>query len=81
MPEGAFYVFPSVKGLLGGDLPTSSDFARYLLTQAQVVVTAGSAFGVEGHIRISYANSMEAIQRGVERIAEVSRPLARGAAV
>jgi aspartate aminotransferase len=74
-PEGAFYVMPNVKGLLGGRVRTSAEFARLLLDEAHVVVTAGSAFGVEGYIRISYASSLEAIQRGVERIAEVASRL------
>lgn len=74
-PEGAFYVLADVKGLLGGGLSDSSDFARYLLERAYVVVTPGAAFGAEGHIRISYANSLEAIRRGVERIADLSRSL------
>ncbi|HWP42605.1 MAG TPA: pyridoxal phosphate-dependent aminotransferase [Blastocatellia bacterium] len=75
MPEGAFYVMPDVRGLLEGRVKTSSEFAKLLLDEARVVVTAGSAFGIEGYIRISYANSLEAIQRGVERIAEAVKDL------
>jgi aspartate aminotransferase len=75
MPEGAFYVMPNVKGLLGGHVDNSIEFSKLLLDQARVVVTAGSAFGIEGYIRISYANSLEAIQLGVERIAEAARRL------
>jgi aspartate aminotransferase len=75
MPEGAFYVMPNVKGLLGGRVDSSIEFSKLLLDQARVVVTAGSAFGIEGYIRISYANSLEAIQLGVERIAEAARRL------
>jgi aspartate aminotransferase len=75
MPEGAFYAFPNVKGLLGKQVTTSSALAKLLLDQARVVVTAGSSFGAEGYIRISYANSLDNIQRGVERIAEAVRAL------
>ena len=70
VPEGAFYVMPSVKGLFGKRASNSSEFARLLLDEARVVVTAGSAFDAEGYIRLSYANSLEAIQEGVRRIAQ-----------
>ena len=72
MPEGAFYAFPNVKRLLTGTVRDSAALARLLLDRALVVVTAGSAFGAEGYLRISYANSLEAIQRGVDRIAETA---------
>jgi aspartate aminotransferase len=71
-PEGAFYVMPNVKQLLGGRVRDSIEFSRLLLDDARVVVTPGSAFGMEGYVRISYANSLEAIQEGVRRIAEVA---------
>jgi aspartate aminotransferase len=70
MPEGAFYAFPNLSKLFAGKAKNSSDMARFLLDDARVAVTAGSAFGAEGHIRISYANSLEAIKDGVSRIAE-----------
>lgn len=76
MPEGAFYVMPNVKRLLGGSVRDSIELSKLLLEQARVVVTAGSAFGIEGYLRISYANSLEAIQEGVRRIAKVARELA-----
>ena len=69
-PEGAFYAFPNVKRLLNAGVSDSAAFAKLLLDRALVVVTAGSAFGAEGYIRMSYANSLDAIQRGVSRIAE-----------
>ena len=69
MPEGAFYVFPKVTGLLGERIKTSGEFAKLLLDTARVVVTDGGAFGAEGYLRISYANSLEALQKGVEKIA------------
>ncbi|MEW6131025.1 MAG: pyridoxal phosphate-dependent aminotransferase [Acidobacteriota bacterium] len=75
MPEGAFYAFPKVKGLLGGRVKTSAELADLLLTDAYVVVTEGAPFGSEGYLRLSYANSLENIQKAVERIAEVSEKL------
>ena len=75
MPEGAFYVMPNVKRLLGGRVRDSIELSKLLLDEARVVVTAGSAFGMEGYLRISYANSLEAIQEGVRRIDQVARTL------
>jgi aspartate aminotransferase len=75
MPEGAFYAFPNVKRALGGGVTTSAGLAKRLLERAQVIVTGGAAFGAEGYIRISYANSLDAIQRGVERLADTVRDL------
>jgi len=53
----------------------SIEFSKLLLNEARVVVTPGSAFGIEGYIRISYANSLEAIQEGVRRIGEIASTL------
>jgi aspartate aminotransferase len=75
MPEGAFYAFPDVRGLLNGSIKTTTELSSLLLDKAHVVVTAGSAFGAEGYIRISYANSLEAIQKGVDRIRQVAATL------
>ncbi|WP_053217540.1 aminotransferase [Virgibacillus senegalensis] len=66
MPGGAFYAFPSIRetGL------TSEQFAEQLLQEEKVAVVPGSVFGAggEGHVRCSYAASMEALQTAVERI-------------
>lgn len=70
VPEGAFYVLPNVKNLFGKRASNSTEFARLLLDEARVVATAGSAFGVEGYVRLSYANSLDQIQEGVRRIAQ-----------
>jgi aspartate aminotransferase len=75
MPEGAFYAFPNIKGLLGGKVKTSTELAQLLLEEALVVVTQGAAFGSEGYLRLSYANSLENIQKAVARIAEVAQKL------
>ncbi|HEV3470692.1 MAG TPA: pyridoxal phosphate-dependent aminotransferase [Pyrinomonadaceae bacterium] len=71
-PEGAFYMFPSVRRLLGGDVKTSGDFADKLLKEAHTVVTDGAGFGQEGFIRISYATSLDRLREGVERIRRVA---------
>ncbi len=67
MPEGAFYVFPRITGL---GFNSSAEFSTWLIEQASVAVTPGSAFGPggDGHIRISYANSQEVLTEAVERI-------------
>jgi aspartate aminotransferase len=75
MPEGAFYVFPGVTGLLGGRVKTSGELAKLLLDEARVVLTDGAAFGAEGYLRISYANSLEALKQGVQKIALTARSL------
>ncbi len=73
-PEGAFYVFPNITALFGKKSPaglvikTSADFSNYLLEQYQVAVVSGEGFGAEGYIRLSYATSLENIQKGVDRI-------------
>lgn len=73
-PEGAFYVYPSVKGVLGkeirGQRPTSSsDLAALILDEAEVAVVPGEAFGTPGYMRLSYATSDENITEGVQRMA------------
>ena len=75
LPEGAFYVMPNVKQLLRGPVRDSIAFSKLLLDDARVVVTPGSAFGMEGYVRVSYANSLEAIQEGVRRLGEVAATL------
>jgi aspartate aminotransferase len=68
-PAGAFYLFPDVTSLLSPKtIPTSDAFARQLLEQESVVVTPGEAFGAAGHIRISYATSLEQLREGATRI-------------
>jgi len=75
-PEGAFYVFPSCKGCLGkshnelGDIKTDTDFVSKLLESTGVAVVQGSAFGLEGFFRISYATSMKNLEKAVKRISE-----------
>lgn len=63
-PEGAFYVFPK----LPGHLHSSEHFCKELLEEAHVACTPGSAFGMDGYCRISYAASMNHIEEGMDRI-------------
>ena len=69
-PEGAFYVFPNCKKLLGKKtkLKTDKEFVEKLLEKAEVAVVQGSAFGLDGYFRISYATSMENLKKAMERI-------------
>ena len=75
MPEGAFYVYPSIAELIGKKTPggeriaSDGDFAAYLLEAAQVAVVPGVAFGLSPHFRISYATSTQALEEAMERIA------------
>ncbi len=71
MPEGAFYAFVDVRGLLGDRFKTSADVAEHLLNEAYVVVTDGAAFGAEGFLRLSYAASMETLRGAVDRMHRV----------
>jgi aspartate aminotransferase len=69
-PNGAFYVFPSCKKLLGKKtkLKTDKDFVEKLLEKSLVAVVQGSAFGLDGYFRISYATSMDNLKKALERI-------------
>jgi len=75
-PQGAFYVFPSCKGCLGkthkelGKIETDTDFVTKLLESTGVAVVQGSAFGLDGFFRISYATSMDNLEKAVQRISE-----------
>ena len=80
-PEGAFYVFPSCKDLLGkkdasgNKLKTDTDFVQSLLENSGVAVVQGSAFGLEGFFRISYATSMENLKKALEKISSFCKNL------
>jgi aspartate aminotransferase len=73
MPEGAFYVYPDVRGLLGrsygGVTPTTSlELADLILDQAEVAVVPGEAFGPSGYLRLSYALGDAPLLEGVQRL-------------
>ena len=69
-PNGAFYVFPSCKGLLNKKtkLKTDKNFVQRLLEKENVAVVQGSAFGLDGYFRISYATSMKNLKKAMSRI-------------
>jgi aspartate aminotransferase len=72
-PEGAFYAYPSVKGLLGKEIrgrrPASSvELAELILEEAEVAVVPGEAFGTPGYLRLSYALGDEDLAEGVSRM-------------
>jgi len=73
LPQGAFYMFPSVEALLGKTydgmmLRTSADVAEFLLKKHLVATVPGDGFGAAGYLRLSYAASMEELQKAVMRI-------------
>ncbi len=76
VPEGAFYVFPSCKGVIGkvdesnNKISNDEEFTTSLLEQAGVAVVQGSAFGLEGYFRISYATSDENLKNACARMRE-----------
>ncbi len=75
-PEGAFYCYPSVKGLLGKTLrgrtpTTSTELAELVLEEAGVAVVPGEAFGTPGYFRLSYALGDDDLVKGVTRMAEL----------
>ena len=80
-PEGAFYVFPSCKNLLGKKdkkenvLKTDTDFVQSMLENAGVAVVQGSAFGLDGFFRISYATSMENLKKALIKISDFCKSI------
>ena len=80
-PDGAFYVFPNCSKCLnkkdkkGKLLKTDSDFVESLLENNGVAVVQGSAFGLEGYFRISYATSMQNLKNALKRISEFCNSL------
>jgi aspartate aminotransferase len=77
-PAGAFYLFPDVSDFLSPDgVRTSAELAQSLLDGPRVAITPGEAFDAPGFLRISYAASMEDLQRGATRIIDHVRSLER----
>ena len=64
LPKGAFYVFPSCKGLIGEKtkIKNDTDFVQKLLEKQNVAVVQGSAFGLDGYFRISFATSIQKLK-------------------
>lgn len=80
-PEGAFYVYPELSGLIGRTTPkgkriaTDEDFVAYLLDEARVATVQGAAFGLSPAMRISYATSDAALNEACARIQEACKAL------
>jgi aspartate aminotransferase len=77
-PGGAFYVYPSVKGLLGRSLRgrtahTSAELAALILEEAEVAIVPGEAFGTPGYARLSYALGDDDLVEGISRIQRLVR--------
>ena len=76
MPQGAFYAYPNIGKYLGAgktssNLPaTATELSARLLREAGVVVVPGEAFGTNAHFRLSYATSMEQLEKGLDRLAK-----------
>jgi len=69
MPEGAFYAYPNVSAFFGKNgITCSADVAHGLLHEAHVATVAGEGFGTTEHVRISYATTMENLDRALERM-------------
>ncbi len=73
MPEGAFYAFPRVTGLLGREydgrlVESSADLSEYILDAAEVAVVPGEAFGAPGYLRLSYALGDDDLVEGITRL-------------
>jgi aspartate aminotransferase len=76
LPGGAFYCYPSVKGVLGKELrgkrpSTSAELAELVLDEVGVAVVPGEAFGTPGYFRLSYALGDEDLEEGVGRLARL----------
>jgi len=71
--DGTFYSFPNVEKLISrvDGVSNDAELAEFLLEKTGVALVPGSAFGLSGHIRLSYATSMENLQKSVERIASL----------
>ncbi len=75
-PRGAFYCYPSVKGLLGRQIAgrrpqTSAELAELILDEAEVAVVPGEAFGTPGYFRLSYALGDADLEEGIARVAKL----------
>ena len=79
-PQGAFYAFPNVEGLLrkscnGKIIDSSLTLCALLLDEAKIAAVPGEAFGAPGYMRLSYATSMDNIVNGIKRLSEFVKEL------
>ena len=71
--DGAFYAFPHMDEAIAGlkGINNDIDFGEYLINEAGVALVPGSAFGAPGYMRLSFATSMENLQKGLQRIGDL----------
>ena len=71
--DGTFYCFPNIQGLIdrSDEVTTDIEFAEYLLVKSGIAAVPGTAFGSPGHIRLSYATSMEVLEQAMARLREM----------
>ena len=71
--NGTFYSFPNVEGLIArvDGVSNDAELSQFLLSEKEIAMVPGSAFGAPGHIRISFATSMENLEKAIERIASL----------
>jgi len=71
--DGTFYSFPNIDGLIArvDGVSNDAELSQLLLSEKEVAMVPGSAFGAPGHIRLSYATSMENLIKAIERIASL----------
>jgi aspartate aminotransferase len=75
-PDGAFYVFPNIEEMMAkGGFETCTDACNWLLEKAHAAIVPGSAFGLAGHARISFAYSHSDLNNGLSRIADALKKL------
>ncbi|MFE1931613.1 pyridoxal phosphate-dependent aminotransferase [Streptomyces sp. NPDC059474] len=84
LPTGAFYLFPDISRLLGGDhggrpLATADDFCDRLLETTGLGLVPGTAFGAPGHVRITYATDPAVVAEGLGRLGAFAREIRRTA--
>jgi len=80
-PQGAFYVFPNIRSLLGTKgggrkIESACDLAEFLLQEARVIAVPGEDFGSAEHIRFTYATSLAEVEKGCDRIEAAIKQLA-----
>ena len=76
LPKGAFYAFPNVEKLMEkANVDSDVELASILLEEARIAVVPGSAFGMNGYLRLSYATSMEDIKEGLSRFKKFAERL------
>jgi aspartate aminotransferase len=72
-PRGAFYAYPNISVGFRNGISSAMQFSEKLLAEAHVAVVPGEAFGTNEHVRISYATSMQELERGLDRIDQFIR--------